>query len=57
MELIETLSLGGKRQLMLVRCGGQHFLVGGGFDTVETIVPISGAVALTQRVERDALCG
>ena len=30
MKVVETLPLSGKRQLMLVRCGDEHFLVGGG---------------------------
>jgi flagellar biogenesis protein FliO len=38
LTLVETLSLGGKRQLMLVSCAGAHFLVGGGMDSIETIV-------------------
>jgi flagellar biogenesis protein FliO len=41
MELIETLALGGKRQLMLVSCGGERFLVGGGVESVETIVRVN----------------
>ncbi len=40
MHLLETLPLGGKRQLMLVSCGGEHFLVGGGMDSVATIVRV-----------------
>jgi flagellar biogenesis protein FliO len=40
MRLVETLALGGRRQLMLVSCGGEHFLVGGGVDSVETIVRV-----------------
>jgi len=40
LQLVETLPLGGKRQLMLIVCDGQHFLVGGGSDTVCTITPI-----------------
>jgi flagellar biogenesis protein FliO len=40
MQLVETLSLGGKRQLMLVSCGGERFLVGGGLESVETIVRV-----------------
>ncbi len=47
MQLIETLALGGKRQLMLVSCGGERFLVGGGLESVETIV----------RVKADGLLG
>ena len=51
MRLVETLALGGRRQLMLVRCGGEHFLVGGGVDSVETIVQVKadgteGAICL-----------
>ena len=38
LRLVETLPLGGKRQLMLVTCDGESFLVGGGMDSVETIV-------------------
>lgn len=41
MELLETLSLGPKRQLMLVRCGDEQFLVGGGLDRIETIVKMA----------------
>jgi hypothetical protein len=41
MQLIETLALGGKRQLMLVSCGEERFLVGGGLESVETIVRVN----------------
>lgn len=40
MQLLETLPLGGRRQLMLVSCGGERFLVGGGADSIETIVRV-----------------
>jgi flagellar biogenesis protein FliO len=40
MQLMETLALGGKKQLMLVSCGGERFLVGGGSEGIETIVPV-----------------
>lgn len=40
MQLVETLPLGGKRSLMLVRCGGELFLVGGGTESVESIVRV-----------------
>jgi flagellar biogenesis protein FliO len=40
MRLVETLPLGGKRQLMLVSCAGEHFLVGGGPESLETIVRV-----------------
>jgi hypothetical protein len=46
LRLVETLSLGGKRQLMLVTCAGQSFLVGGGMDSVETIVRLTAEVSL-----------
>lgn len=41
MRLVETLPLGGKRQLMLVACGEEHFLVGGGMESIETIVRVN----------------
>lgn len=41
LQLVETLPLGGKRQLMLVSCAGERFLVGGGIDSVETIVRVA----------------
>jgi hypothetical protein len=46
LRLVETLSLGGKRQLMLVTCAGESFLVGGGMDSVETIVRLQAEVSL-----------
>ena len=42
MRVVETLALGGRRQLMLVSCGDEQFLVGGGIDSVETIVRVKG---------------
>lgn len=42
MHVVETLPLGGKRQLMLVSCGEEQFLVGGGLESVETIVRVKG---------------
>jgi flagellar biogenesis protein FliO len=51
MELLETLQLGGKRQLLLVNCGGQRYLVGGGADSVDTIQALErGAATPMQRV-------
>jgi hypothetical protein len=41
MELIETLHLGGKRQLLLVLCDGQRYLVGAGGDSVHSIAEIA----------------
>lgn len=49
MELLETLPLGGRRQLMLVRCGEERFLVGGGLDCVQSIVKIA--------TQQDGVCG
>jgi hypothetical protein len=45
MRLVETLALGGKRQLMLVTCAGESFLVGGGLESVETIVRLKTNVS------------
>ena len=45
MKLIETLQLGGKRQLMLVACDGRRYLVGAGGDSVQSIAEMSTAIA------------
>jgi flagellar biogenesis protein FliO len=37
MHVVETLSLGGKRQLVLVVCDGERFLVGIGAESVGSI--------------------
>lgn len=39
LSVVETLSLGGKRQLALVMCGERKFLVGMA-ESVDSIVPI-----------------
>jgi flagellar biogenesis protein FliO len=52
MRLIETLSLGGKKQLMMVSCAGEHFLVGGGMDSVETIVRLQAVNAVDSDMTR-----
>ena len=46
LQLVETLPLGGKRQLMWVTCGGESFLVGGGMESVEAIVRLKAEVSL-----------
>jgi hypothetical protein len=46
LRLVETLRLGGKMQLMLVTCAGESFLVGGGLESVETIVRLKAEVSL-----------
>ena len=45
LRLVETLPLGGKRQLMLVTCAGESFLVGGGLESIETIVRLKNEVS------------
>jgi flagellar biogenesis protein FliO len=56
LHLVETLPLGGKRQLMLVSCGGENFLVGGGLDSVETIVRVKPEHSLNMSADRDEPC-
>ncbi|NYF80349.1 flagellar biosynthetic protein FliO [Granulicella arctica] len=41
MQLLETLSLGGKRHVMLISCEGERYLVGCGADDVAAIVKIA----------------
>jgi flagellar biogenesis protein FliO len=55
LRVVETLALGGKRQLMLVTCGGESFLVGGGLDSVETIVRVN-ADRLVDAPAKDESC-
>ena len=43
LRILETHALGGRRQLMLVVCDGERFLVGSGSDRVDTIVRIGEA--------------
>ena len=38
LELVEMLQLGGKRQLMLVRCDGERYLLGAGEGGIHSIV-------------------
>jgi flagellar biogenesis protein FliO len=45
LELIETLQLGGKRQLLLVLCDGQRVLVGAGGDSVHSIAEMNHPAA------------
>lgn len=48
MRLIETLPLGAKRQLLLVSCDGERFLVGTGPESVQSILrvrPESGSIS------------
>jgi flagellar biogenesis protein FliO len=43
---VESLPLGGKRQLMLVACGEEIFLVGGGPESVQTIIRLNAKASL-----------
>src|ERR1700759_422210 len=52
LQLVETLSLGGKRQLMLVTCAGESFLVGGSFESVETIVRLRAEPSADSAADR-----
>ncbi len=57
LRLVETLPLGGKRQLMLVTCGRESFLVGGGMDSIETIVRLkTGASPDVAATDLDESC-
>jgi flagellar biogenesis protein FliO len=38
LRVVESLPLGGKRQLMLVTCAGESFLVGCGMESVGAII-------------------
>ena len=40
MRVIETLALGGRRQLQLVMCGTEKFLVAGGAESVHAILRV-----------------
>ena len=55
MRLIETMSLGGRRQLMLVSCCGREFLVAADAETIRSIVPMRRSRKDEQQ-EREANC-
>ena len=40
LQLIDRLELGGKRQLMLIVCDGQRFLVGSGAESIQSIIAV-----------------
>src|SRR6185437_536583 len=56
MHLVEALPLGGKRNLMLVSCAGELFLVGGSAESVESIVRVSNEHSGSFAVKADGLC-
>jgi hypothetical protein len=52
MKVLETLAIGPKKQLLMVSCDGQKYLVGTGPESVQTIVrmgrakvPVTGLMA------------
>jgi len=44
LKLVERLAVGPKKELLLVRCGGDLFLVGTGADSVQSIVRVTPVV-------------
>ncbi len=51
LQVVETLPLGARRQLVLVRCGEEYFLVGGGLEGIQAIVKVDAA-SLPQEAKR-----
>jgi hypothetical protein len=45
LEVLETLSLGGRRQVFLIACGGERYLVAAGADSVSALERVGGAEA------------
>jgi flagellar biogenesis protein FliO len=45
MKVVERLAIGAKKELLLVLCGGEHFLIGTGPDGVQTIAPVARQTA------------
>jgi hypothetical protein len=43
LEVLETLSLGGRRQVFLIACGGERYLVAAGADTVSALERVGSA--------------
>ena len=43
LHLMETLSLGGRKQLILVNCAGEHYLIGTGPDSVSSMIHVAFA--------------
>ena len=57
LRVMETLHLGGRRQLVLVSCGDERFLVGTRADGIDTITRVSGpAIAKQSGHEADETC-
>jgi hypothetical protein len=56
MELVERLELGGRRQLLLVVCDGQRYLVGAGSDSVHSIAEMRAEPELGHCVDEAMRC-
>jgi len=56
LRLVETLPLGGKRELMLVACGGESFLVGCGSESIQTVVALTGQYPQDLSTSADGPC-
>jgi len=56
LRLVETLSLGGRKQVSLVVCAGQKFLVGCGPDNVTSIVAVREEAAAPKGGRWEAGC-
>ena len=48
MRIEETMAIGPKKQLLLVSCDGERFLVGTGSDSVQTIMRVQGDPAASE---------
>jgi hypothetical protein len=57
MHLVETLALGGKKQLMLVECWGRKYLVGCGPDVVQAITAIESREPVIEKNKITAVAG
>jgi len=42
MRVVETMNLGARRQVLLIDCAGERFLVGTGPDSVQSIIRLQG---------------
>jgi hypothetical protein len=57
MELVERMELGGRRQLLLVVCDGQRYLVGTGSDGVHTIAEMRARTKVRPGAGEEMRCG
>ncbi len=53
MHVVETLALGGRKQLVLVSCAGERFLVGTGPEQVQTIVRVRPEASAAARLREE----